>query len=191
MYPVIVVGNYAVDNSGFAIEQGPIRPPSESDSLLVRVNRNCPWNRCKFCGIYGDGQYSVRSLNETLSDIDVYKQIILELGLQDYYQSAFLQDGNALAMRTKDLVDVISYLKNQIPSIRVVTTYSSSRIVSAKKQEDLIALAQAGLSRIHIGLETGYGPLLEYMNKGATPEIHIDAGRKVKEAGISILRNFL
>ena len=30
-------------------EQGVIRPPSEADSLLVRVTRNCPWNQCVFC----------------------------------------------------------------------------------------------------------------------------------------------
>ena len=52
--------------------------------------------------------------------------------------------------------------------------------------EELRDLYQAGLSRIHIGLETGYDPLLEYIQKGVTAQEHIDAGRKVKESGISL-----
>ena len=33
-------------------EIGPIRPPSEAQSLLIRVTRGCHWNKCKFCGLY-------------------------------------------------------------------------------------------------------------------------------------------
>lgn len=54
--------------SGF--EQGPIRPPSESDSLLIRVTRNCPWNRCTFCGLYKGGHFSRRPVDHVLRDID-------------------------------------------------------------------------------------------------------------------------
>lgn len=186
MTPLIGLGDYAVQTKDIEIEQGPIRPPSEHASLLIRVNRNCPWNRCEFCGVYKGEKFSQRGLEEIKSDIDAYKQIISALELQDTFNSAFLQDGNALVTPTGVLVEVIYYLKEQIPSVKRVTTYSSSRIVNRKNQEDLNAIGQAGLSRIHIGLETGYGPLLEYMNKGATPEVHVEAGRKVKEAGISL-----
>ena len=54
--------------SGF--EQGPIRPPSESDSLLVRVTRNCPWNRCTFCGLYKGERFSRRPVVHVLRDLD-------------------------------------------------------------------------------------------------------------------------
>jgi len=57
--------------SGF--EQGPIRPPSEAESLLVRVSRNCPWNRCTFCGIYKDAQFSLRPVDHVLRDIDTVR----------------------------------------------------------------------------------------------------------------------
>jgi radical SAM superfamily enzyme YgiQ (UPF0313 family) len=39
-------------------EQGPIRPPSEAASLLIRVTRNCPWNRCTFCPVYKGSRFS-------------------------------------------------------------------------------------------------------------------------------------
>ena len=55
-------------------EQGPIRPPSEAGSLLLRVTRNCPWNRCKFCPVYKGAEFSVRPTDHVLRDIDaVYR----------------------------------------------------------------------------------------------------------------------
>lgn len=51
-------------------EQGPIRPPSEVRSLLVRVTRNCPWNRCTFCPVYKGKRFSVRPLEHVLRDLD-------------------------------------------------------------------------------------------------------------------------
>lgn len=57
-------------NPAFGFETGPIRPPSEATSLLLRVTRNCPWNRCKFCGVYKGSRFSVRSVEEVKADID-------------------------------------------------------------------------------------------------------------------------
>ena len=57
--------------SGF--EQGPIRPPSEAESLLVRITRNCPWNRCTFCPIYKDAKFSLRPVDHVLTDIDTVR----------------------------------------------------------------------------------------------------------------------
>jgi len=54
-------------------EQGPIRPPSEAESLLVRITRNCPWNRCTFCGLYKDSKFSLRSVDHVLRDIDTVR----------------------------------------------------------------------------------------------------------------------
>lgn len=186
MAPYIKDGQYIIEINDLLTEQGPIRPPSEAKSLLIRVNRNCPWNRCEFCGTYKGGKFSTRSLEEIKSDINKSKAYRSLKGDYDRIRTAFLQDGNALALKTEVLIEVVSYLKEQFPLLQRITTYSSSRVVSGKKQEDLNSLRKAGLSRIHIGLETGYGPLLEYMRKGVTPDKHIEAGRKVKEAGISL-----
>lgn len=63
-------------------EIGPIRPPSEADSLLLRITRNCPWNRCKFCRIYKGKPFRTRSMEEIKEDIDIvaaYREDILQL----------------------------------------------------------------------------------------------------------------
>ena len=54
-------------------EQGPIRPPSEANSLLLRISRNCPWNRCTFCGLYKDATFSLRPVDEVLQDIETVR----------------------------------------------------------------------------------------------------------------------
>ncbi len=57
-------------------EVGPIRPPSEAASLLLRVTRNCPWNKCKFCGLYKGEKFSIRPVSHVIKDIDLLKNIV-------------------------------------------------------------------------------------------------------------------
>lgn len=204
----------------YSFELGPIRPPSEAYSLLIRATRNCPWNRCKFCRTYKGGKFQLRSVEEIKQDIRAARVIqdkIMELSRQSgdggsvkeaaagiladppdaafrnvalwLYadgESAFLQDANSLIMRTSELVEVISYLKETFPSIKRVTSYARSNTAAKKKLEELIELQEAGLSRLHIGLESGYDPILKYMDKGVTAAGHIAGGRKVVESGISL-----
>ncbi|MGD9330679.1 MAG: radical SAM protein [Desulfobacterales bacterium] len=57
-------------------EQGPIRPPSEANSLLIRVTRNCPWNRCRFCPVYKGRRFSLRPVEHVIEDIErVYRYV--------------------------------------------------------------------------------------------------------------------
>jgi len=58
-----------------SLELGPIRPPSEAFSLLLRVTRNCPWNRCRFCHIYKGEKFQLRSVAEIKEDIKTARDI--------------------------------------------------------------------------------------------------------------------
>ncbi len=204
-------------------EQGPIRPPSEAYSLLLRVTRNCPWNRCEFCHTYKEEKFSLRSAEEVKRDIDAVQEIVSEvrafswrvgfggemtvplvnliladprhqedgfrsvaLWLYDGGKNVFLQDGDNLTLKTDQLVEILEYLRKTFPSVERITTYARAKTVSRKKVDELKELARAGLSRIHIGLESGYDLLLQYMRKGVTAAEHVEAGRKVKESGVSL-----
>jgi radical SAM superfamily enzyme YgiQ (UPF0313 family) len=204
-------------------ELGPIRPPSEAKSLLIRVTRNCPWNKCEFCHTYKGEVFSIRSVEEVKRDIDsmkaiadeirelswrmgqagdlnqaVIRQFINQPGRQSHaYQSVagwmyfggdqvFLQDGNSLMVKTGDLVEILNYLRDKFPSIRRITSYARARTMARKTVEELKELRKAGLSRIHIGMETGYDPLLQYMKKGVTAKEQVMGGKNVVEAGISL-----
>ena len=203
-----------------SFELGPIRPPSEAYSLLIRVTRNCPWNRCKFCPTYKGRKFELRSVEEIKQDILTTKAIqdrLKEISWKSGYggrveevagtilnnppneaffnvalwlysggTSAFLQDANSLIMRTNELVEVIRFLKQNLPSITRITSYGRSKTAAKKKLEELRQLHEAGLSRLHIGLESGYDPVLKYMDKGVTAADHIVGGRKIVESGISL-----
>jgi hypothetical protein len=99
---------------------------------------------------------------------------------------AFLQDANTLIMKAADLVEIIGYLKKTFPEIDRVTSYARSHTVARKSVEELKDLYKAGLSRIHIGMESGYDPVLEFLDKGITAADHITAGKNVVASGISL-----
>jgi biotin synthase-like enzyme len=203
-------------------EQGPIRPPNEAKSLLLRFTRNCPWNQCLFCPVYKGRKFSLRDLNEIKDDIktareihDTIKELSFRLGyggevnsqvisavfndpgrsesfrsmaMWMYYRTnaCFLQDADNLVMRTDDLVEALEYLRGNFPEITRITTYSRSRTIARKSEEELIKIRKAGLNRIHVGLETGYDPLLKLIKKGVTSEQQVDAGKKVIAAGMEL-----
>jgi len=209
-------------NNNLSFEQGPIRPPNEARSLLLRVTRNCPWNQCLFCPVYKRRKFSMRTVDEIKQDIqtardiaddiksvsqklgysgDVNDQVISSLfnssNHSNSYQSiaawmyygtnaCFLQDADNLIMKTKDLVDVLTFLKEKFPEIIRITTYTRSRTVVRKSVESLTQIRKAGLDRIHIGLETGYNPLLKLMKKGVSGAQHIEAGQKAIQAGMEL-----
>ncbi len=101
-------------------------------------------------------------------------------------KTVFLQDANSLIMPTGQLLEVIQTLKETFPSINRITTYARAKTVTKKSMEDLVALRETGLSRLHVGLETGDEELLKDMDKGATPAEQILAGQKAKEAGFEL-----
>jgi len=101
-------------------------------------------------------------------------------------KTVFLQDANSLIMPTEQLIEVLHYLTETFPSISRVTTYVRSKTIAKKPLEGLKALNQAGLSRLHVGLETGDDELLKHVDKGVTSEEQIIAGQKAKKAGFEL-----
>jgi hypothetical protein len=101
-------------------------------------------------------------------------------------KTAFIQDANSLIMPTDQLVEVLRYLRSTFPSIVRVTSYARSRTLAQKKAEELTAIHQAGLDRLHVGLETGDDELLQKIKKGVTAEDHIKGGRKAMAAGFQL-----
>jgi radical SAM superfamily enzyme YgiQ (UPF0313 family) len=123
-------------------------------------------------------------LQDPTSHSDGFRQVAL--WLYGGGKNVFLQDGDNLILKTDQLAEILNNLKTTFPSIERITTYSRSKTVSRKTIEELQDLKRAGLSRIHIGLETGYDPLLQFIKKGVTAQEHIEAGIKVKASGISL-----
>jgi len=101
-------------------------------------------------------------------------------------ESVFLQDANSIIMKTDDLVEILSFIREMFPSVNRITSYCRSQTARRKSVEELRMLRDAGLSRIHIGLESGSDSVLKFMRKGVTAEQHIEGGKRVVESGISL-----
>jgi hypothetical protein len=101
-------------------------------------------------------------------------------------RTAFLQDADTLIMRVPELLEVLRHLKTSFSSIERITSYARARTASRRSPAELKELHDAGLSRLHMGLESGCDQVLQYMEKGVTAEEHIRGGRAVVEAGISL-----
>jgi len=210
-----------VDQPYQGFEQGPIRPPSESGSLLIRVTRNCPWNRCTFCGLYKGEPFSQRPVAHVLRDIDTvrhYAQLLrggqgtpgslppLDPATNRDEQmalfaarnwllaggtSVFLQDSNSLIIKPDHLVTILQHLKATFPGIERITSYARSQTIARMEDADLARIAAAGLNRIHIGLESGCDAVLAQVKKGADKAAHILAGCKVKQAEIELSEYYM
>lgn len=117
-----------------------------------------------------------------------YSSAYRSIALWLYYGTGacFLQDADNLIMKTKDLVEVLQFLREKFPEINRVTTYSRSRTIVRKSVESLKKISEAGLDRVHVGLESGYDPLLKFMKKGVSGEQHVQAGKKVIAAGMEL-----
>ena len=218
--------NQQCSTSYGGFEQGPIRPPSEAHSLLIRVTRNCPWNRCTFCPVYKGTRFSVRSVDDVKRDIDsvhrhveALTRLVGESGRigraevsqlaervepDDWHafraasnwlacgaRSVFLQDANSLVIKPSDLVEILSHLKMRFPRVERITSYARSHTLARMKDDDLQAIGDAGLTRIHTGLESGSDRVLEMVRKGATKEMHVRAGLRVKRAGIELSEYYM
>lgn len=186
-------------------ETGPIRPPSEAGSYLLRLTRGCPWNRCEFCRSYKRREFSLRSVEEIEADIDAMARIrdrILERGagaglasenewlvanaLDHGGRTAFLQDADSLVMKPDRVRRVLAHFRQRFPEVERLTTYARSSTVARLSVDDLRSYGELGLSRIHIGMESGHDPVLEVIRKGATAALHVKGGRKVVEAGLEL-----
>ena len=163
--------------------EGPIyRPPSEANSLLVQATIGCPWNKCTFCMVYKNGpKFRIRSVKEIKEDLLWAKN-----NLGSSFETVFFPSGNTIIMKTEDFIEILKYTKKLFPNLKRITIYGSAQYIERKGLDDLKKLAKAGLSRIHVGLESGDDEVLKSVKKGSTKDVQIKAGVLVKKAGMEL-----
>jgi radical SAM superfamily enzyme YgiQ (UPF0313 family) len=187
---------------------GPLRPPSEAHSLLIRVTENCPWNRCEFCATFKGKAFHIRNMEEIQRDILAARDVADSLrawakqtgqkktqaarasGIlwlqEDGVKTAFLQDSDSLVMKTGQLVDVIRFLYSTFPEVERLSSYTRARTLLARSLHELRQLKKAGLVRLHVGLESGDDDILACIQKGSTAQQIIEGSLKAKEAGFEL-----
>ena len=197
-----------------SFEQGPIRPPSEAHSLLVRVIRNCTWNRCTFCPVYKGTKSSLRPLDDVLADVDAMAAAAEVLAPPRHRRPARGRraargvPGVAVPAR-RGAVGVpagrrpvrrqarearggrCAVSASASPRSTRVTTYGRARTLARRTPEQLALLADAGLTRVHLGLESGADEVLMAIDKGCTAAELVAAGEKVLGAGLELCFYFM
>jgi len=156
------------------------RPPGEWKSYLLQVTMGCSHNTCTFCGMYKDKRYRVRPMEEILEDIAMAKAYYGDI------RRVFLCDGDAIARKTEDLLTILEALYKAFPSLERVTTYAGPLSTLAKTPEELRTLKDAGLTRAYLGVETGNDELLKKVRKGASAQQMLEAGVRLREAGMDL-----
>ncbi len=157
-----------------------IRPPSEANSFLLPVTIGCSNNTCTFCGTYFGVKFRIRNLEDIKKQIDAVAQ--------SYSRSVmrvFLENGDALISPQPVLVEVLRYLNQKFPRLERVGTYASPKSALVKSVAELKELNKLGLKIAYLGVETGDEELLKKIKKGANYDQIVEAGRKLKKAGIT------
>lgn len=174
------------------------RPPYEAYSLLIQATAGCTHHACKFCTLYEDLPFRFRMspLDEIEEDLReaqlLYTDPIMQLSarLRDMPRPAlprraFLVGANPFVLHPKKLEAIAGLIHRYFPGIETIGCFARITDIAPKSGEELRALRGLGYDGLTIGVETGDGEALAFMNKGYGPEAIVEQARRLDEAGIS------
>jgi radical SAM superfamily enzyme YgiQ (UPF0313 family) len=154
------------------------RPPSEAYSLIFQVTLGCSWNKCTFCDMYKTKHFRPRD------EADILKEIHLASRYYQRVRKIFLADGNAMVLSTERLLTILDAIKKYFPGLQRVSAYALPADILAKPMEQLIALREAGLKLLYVGIESGDDDVLSMVNKSESVNSTISGLEKAHQAGL-------
>ena len=161
-----------------------ILPPDQYLALVIQATEGCSYNRCTFCDFYRDRPFRVKPSDELRAHIAAVRGFFgPALGLR---KSLFLADANALVApmpRLRGWLDVIAETHG-LPAGGIYS-FMDAFDVHRKSAADWAELAERGLRRVYIGMESGDDTLLRWLRKPGTASDVIEAVRLLKGAGIT------
>jgi len=125
------------------------RPPSEGENLIIQATLGCSFNRCSFCSMYRSKDYVERPLTEVFSDIEQAATSWPDAS------RVFLADGDALALPTEHLLEILAKLSASLPRLTRVTCYATPANILRKTPEQLARLKAHKLNLLYLGIESG------------------------------------
>lgn len=173
------------------------RPPYESGSLLLEAAAGCTHHRCKFCTLYDDLPFPFRM--SPLEDMEAdlreaqlmlagpMERLALRLqgqGVPPPPARAFLVGANPFVLPAERLEKIAGLIRSYFPRCTSVGCFARITDVTRKTDGELARLARAGYDGITIGVESGDGEALAFMDKGYAPADILAQTRRLDEAGI-------
>lgn len=156
------------------------RPINEAGSYILQCTIGCSHNSCTFCSMYKDKKYRVRSLQEIKDDIRMARNHYGDV------QRVFLADGDAVAMETAEILEILSELYAAFPSLQTAASYAGPVSTRQKSISELCSLRAAGLNRAYLGVESGSDLILQQVNKGVSAAEMVEAGRSLVNSGFDL-----
>jgi radical SAM superfamily enzyme YgiQ (UPF0313 family) len=156
------------------------RPPSEAHSIILQATVGCAHNRCTFCVSYKDKRFRIK--DRATIEADLQKAARLYPGVK----RLFIADGDALIMPMTEWRWLMPAIGAYLPWVERVGVYATGLAIRKKTSEELKWLRDNRLGIIYLGVESGDPQTLAYVQKDSTAEQLIEAGHKVKTAGIGL-----
>ena len=138
-------------------------PPLESKSALLEITTGCSYRKCKFCDFPKD-TFSIASLTEIARKIELLRLVI------EGNPRLHLLGCNPFCLHPRQLLNIADMIRDRLPCIREISMYARADDILRKTPEELLCLAQAGITDLHIGLESGSNAVLALHEKGETAE---------------------
>lgn len=160
-----------------------ILPPDQYLAVVLQATEGCTWNACTFCNFYMDRPFFVKEPEEFERHVVGVKDLLGKGML--LRRGIFLADGNALALSNRRLMPLLDIAAKELPDRKLygfIDLFSGER----RRPEDWRELAERGLDRVYIGMETGLDELLALVNKpGKAAELEAFV-KTLKTAGLSV-----
>ena len=156
------------------------RPPSEAHSLIVQCTLGCSHNKCAFCIMYKEKNFSINPIEQVLGDLTEARTYYPRI------ERIFLADCDALILPMDYLLTVLDFIRDRFPECERVSAYASTKALMRKSDDELKALREHGLQMVYVGLETGLEPLLAKYDKGVSVEEIIEHSLRAKAAGMTL-----
>ncbi|MDO8466052.1 MAG: radical SAM protein [Gallionella sp.] len=156
------------------------RPPSEGDNLIIQATLGCSFNQCSFCAMYRSKQYVERPLDAVCVDIRRAAAAWPEA------HRVFLADGDALALPTEHLLDILRELAAALPRLARVSCYATPGNIGRKSAEELALLREHKLNLLYFGIESGSDLILKKITKGATQRRMNEVLYKAQASGMKV-----
>ena len=152
-------------------------PPLESKSALLEITTGCSYRRCKFCDFPKD-TFSIFSMEDIARKIELLRLVI------DGNPRLHLLGCNPFCLHARQLLSILAMVYDRLPCVQEVSMYARADDILRKTGDELMALAHAGLTDLHMGLESGSNAVLTLHEKGETIEDIEEAMNALDRCGI-------
>lgn len=156
------------------------RPPSEAESLILRVADGCPHNTCTFCGMYKGVPYRALSPEVLAPTLDEAARVWPDA------HRIFLADGDVMALPFDRLRDLLAELNYRFPNLARVNLYANGSTIAEKSDAQLAELRALKLQTLYMGLESGDQETLDRVRKREQVETMVSAAQRASHAGLRI-----